>query len=151
MVKVAKPLRISTEFSRELAWGFHPLPTLPSARLFARSDGLLEGSLKTGSAGNTPQRKEHCLRWIFAPRCETQTSVLLPVVCSVSWSRRRRNYTGRIFAGVWGSNLVQGSARKGFDVSCSTPLPKSPDQIAQPHSRSGLAHALGYLSRHRRL
>lgn len=59
MAKVAKPLRISTEFSHELAWGFHPLPTLPSARLFARSDGLLEGSLKTGSAGNTPQRKEH--------------------------------------------------------------------------------------------
>ncbi|OWV52048.1 hypothetical protein DMP39_14000 [Klebsiella pneumoniae] len=28
------------------------------------------------------------------------------------------------------SNLVQGSARKGFDVSCSTSLPKSPDRIA---------------------
>lgn len=27
-------------------------------------------------------------------------------------------------------NLVQGSARKGFSVSCSTPLPKSPDRIA---------------------
>lgn len=60
MVKVAKPLRISTEFSHELAWEFHPLPTLPSARQFARSDGLLEGSLKTGSTGNTPQWKERC-------------------------------------------------------------------------------------------
>lgn len=28
------------------------------------------------------------------------------------------------------SNLVQGSARKGFNVSCSTSLPKSPDRIA---------------------
>lgn len=28
-------------------------------------------------------------------------------------------------------NLVQGSARKGFSVSCSTPLPKSPDRIAE--------------------
>ena len=55
VVKVAKPLRISTEFSHELAWEFRPLPTLPSARQFARSDGLLEGSLKTGSTGNTPQ------------------------------------------------------------------------------------------------
>lgn len=27
-------------------------------------------------------------------------------------------------------NLVQGSARKGFNVSCSTSLPKSPDRIA---------------------
>lgn len=34
-------------------------------------------------------------------------------------------------------NLAQDSARKGFDVSCSTSLPKSPDRIAQPHSRSG--------------
>lgn len=68
VAKVAKPLRISTEFSRELAWGFHPLPTLPSARLIARSDGLLEGSLKTGSTGNTPQRKEHLITGLLRTR-----------------------------------------------------------------------------------
>lgn len=51
----------------------------------------------------SPQRKEHCLRWIFASRCETQTSVLLPVVRSVSWSRRRRNRTGRIITLVYGA------------------------------------------------
>ena len=31
-------------------------------------------------------------------------------------------------------------------MSCSTSLPKSPDRIAQPHSRSGRAHALETLS-----
>nr|DAI64818.1 MAG TPA: hypothetical protein [Caudoviricetes sp.] len=36
-------------------------------------------------------------------------------------------------------------------MSCSTSLPKSPDRIAQPHSRSGRAHALETLSHHRRL
>lgn len=59
VVKVAKPLRISTEFSHELAQESHLLPTLPSALQFARSDGLLKGSLKASSNGNTPQRKEH--------------------------------------------------------------------------------------------
>lgn len=44
------------------------------------------------------------------------------------------------------SNLVQGSCAAGVDVSCSTFLPKSPDRIAQPHSRSGRAHALETLS-----
>lgn len=68
VAKVAKPLRISTEFSRELAWRFHPLPTLPSARLITRSDGLLEGSLKTGSTGNTPQRKEHLITGLLRTR-----------------------------------------------------------------------------------
>lgn len=43
-------------------------------------------------------------------------------------------------------NLVQGSCAAGVDVSCSTFLPKSPDRIAQPHSRSGRAHALETLS-----
>ncbi|XDI99236.1 hypothetical protein [Klebsiella phage RothC] len=31
-------------------------------------------------------------------------------------------------------------------MSCSTSLSKSPDRIAQPHSRSGRAHALETLS-----
>lgn len=90
MVKVAKPLRISTEFSHELAWGFRPLPTLPSARQFARSDGLLEGSLKTGSTGNTPQRKEHCggiEPHLHKPHFPDMLLTMpLPVMGSVSWS-----------------------------------------------------------------
>nr|DAP74863.1 MAG TPA: hypothetical protein [Caudoviricetes sp.] len=36
-------------------------------------------------------------------------------------------------------------------MSCSTSLPKSPDRIAQPHSRSGRAHALESMPHHRRL
>ena len=44
------------------------------------------------------------------------------------------------------SNLAQGSARKGFNVSCSTSLPKSPDRIAgikKPRTMARLGVLIG--------
>ena len=42
----------------------------------------------------------------------------------------------------YANNLVQGSARKGFNVSCSTSLPKSPDRIAEMTKPKGVSLGL---------
>lgn len=53
----------------------------------------------------SPQRKEHCpeSNRRHARFHGLQSSMLLPVVRSVSWSRRRRNRTGRIITLVYGA------------------------------------------------
>lgn len=80
-------------------------------------------------ASGKPQRKEHCggiephLHKPHFP--DMLLTMLLPVVTC---------------------NLAQDSARKGFDVSCSTSLPKSPDRIAgikKPRTMARLGVLIG--------